>query len=236
MSERFFVPTPLTGDRIVLEGSEARHLAVVMRAHTGQHVTLFDGSGRECVAEVAAVSSKRVELSVVSVESIDREAAVDITLGAALPKGDRQRWLIEKLVELGVREFVPLLTQRSVARPVAKAVARLERTVIEASKQCGRNRLMTIGQPQPWDEFVTAAPETAPRLLAHPGGLAATSLALAAGGPHYLAIGPEGGFTDEEVQSALDRGWQTVDLGPRNLRVETAATLLVAVALLSARP
>jgi 16S rRNA (uracil1498-N3)-methyltransferase len=135
--------------------------------------------------------------------------------------------------------------------------------VIEASMQCGRNRLLQIDEPRAWPDFVAAA-ETPCRLLAHPGGAenawkAANSVPLLGtssagrdalpghclfqavahctekcgpvecGGDVCLAVGPEGGFTDEEIALAVAAGWQTVDLGPRILRVETAALFLAAV-------
>ena len=88
----------------------------------------------------------------------------------ALPKGDRQKWLVEKAVELGVTRIVPLRTQRGVAQPVEQALVRLRRAVIEASKQCGRNRLLQIDEPRAWPDFVADAADTPCRLLAHPGG------------------------------------------------------------------
>jgi 16S rRNA (uracil1498-N3)-methyltransferase len=148
--------------------------------------------------------------------TIDRGES--LTLAVALPKGDRQKWLVEKAVELGVVRIVPLVTERGVAQPVEQALRRLWRAVIEASKQCGRNRLLEIDEPQSWPLFVERTAGEPRRLLAHPTATATTA-----------AIGPEGGFTDEEVALAVVAGWQLVDLGPRILRVETAAILLAAV-------
>ena len=119
-----------------------------MRATPGTQVTLFDGSGDEFAAAVDRVGRSEVELAILSRESINRELPFALTLGVALPKGDRQKWLVEKAVELGVARIVPLRTQRSVAQPVEQALVRLRRAVIEASKQCGRNRLLQIDPPQ----------------------------------------------------------------------------------------
>jgi 16S rRNA (uracil1498-N3)-methyltransferase len=149
----------------------------------------------------------------------------------ALPKGDRQKWLVEKLTELGVTALVPLVTERGVAQPTASAIARLERAVIEASKQCGRNRLMRIARPQAWAAWIAAVAtnEGTLRLIAHPGGTPLASIDLKAPQLTQLAIGPEGGLTDAEVATATAARWQAVDLGPRILRVETAAVALAAV-------
>ncbi len=229
MADRYFTETPIQDRRAVLSGPEAHHLIHVIRAKPGMEVTLFDGSGAEFPARVERIGRSEVELAVLERREVDRELHRQIVLATALPKGDRQRWLIEKAVELGISRIVPLQTERSVALPVPRAMDRLRRTVIEASKQCGRNRLMEIAQPQKWFDFVEQTREVpAFRMVAHPHG---TDQELGEPGPSvpvFLAVGPEGGFTDEEVSRAVAAGWQLVDLGPRILRVETAAVVLAA--------
>ena len=232
MTDRYFVESPIMSRRAVLVGAEAHHLVHVMRARPGARVVLFDGSGAEFAARVERISRAEVELLVLSRQKVDRELPLELTLGVTLPKGGRQKWLVEKAVELGVARVVPLMTSRSVTKPGQQAVARLRRTVIEASKQCGRNRLMQIAEPQVWADFV-ATTQTAPcRLLAHPRHRATeadrrTKPDL----PNtvVLAVGPEGGFTPDEISLATAAGWQPIDLGPRILRIETAAILLVAM-------
>jgi 16S rRNA (uracil1498-N3)-methyltransferase len=244
VADRYFSQRPISEDRVVLSGPEAHHLVHVMRAKPGSRVVLFDGSGVEFLAQVDRIERSRVRLAVLSHQKVDRELPLELTLGVALPKGDRQRWLVEKAVELGVARMVPLVTARSVARyprvwrPIqadqrqGSMAGRLRRTAIEASKQCGRNRLMEITPPRAWPDYVAEAAEAPCRLLAQPGGHAPTPGPLSAAdpaGPVFLAVGPEGGFTDDEVSLATAAGWQTIDLGPRILRVETAALVLVAM-------
>lgn len=234
MADRYFVDKSISADRVTLGGAEAHHLIHVMRATAGTRVTLFDGSGDEFMGAVARVGRSEVELAILAREPIDRELPFDLTLGVALPKGDRQKWLVEKAVELGVTRIVPLRTERAVAQPVEQALARLRRTVIEASKQCGRNRLLRIDEPQSWPEFLEGAAGAACRLLAHPGHNNQAQRTLSTDdGAAIAAIGPEGGFTDDEVAPAASAGWQIVDLGPRILRVETAAILLAAMVVRS---
>ncbi len=168
MASRYFVERPVSGERAALTGSEAHHLAHVMRAKAGDRVVLFDGSGVEFTAEVRQVGRGRIELDVLARAEVDRELPFRLTLGAALPKGDRQKWLVEKAVELGVTRLVPLDTSRGVAQPAASTLSRLRRAVIEASKQCGRNRLMEIAPSQTWVEYLRAAPPEARRIVAHP--------------------------------------------------------------------
>jgi len=231
MTHRNYDETPISGRTAKLAGQEAHHLIHVMRASPGSRVILFDGSGSEFTARVERVGRAEVELAILSQATVDRESSPELTLGVALPKGDRQRWLVEKTVELGVRRFVPLATARSVSQAGPNALARLRRTVIEASKQCGRNRLMEIAEPESWPDFLAATQAAPCRLLAHPADETRQSpapripekLDTAA-----LAVGPEGGFTPDEVAQATASGWRAIDLGPRILRVETAAILLIA--------
>ncbi|MGD9635942.1 MAG: 16S rRNA (uracil(1498)-N(3))-methyltransferase, partial [Pirellulales bacterium] len=154
MSDRFFCSTPIAGDAVTLDGPEAHHLLHVMRAKVGQGVTLFDGGGAEFAAEIAKCGRAEVELRVVARREIDRELPFELVVGVSLPKGDRQKWLVEKLTELGVTELVPLETERGVAQPTDSALERLRRSVVEGAKQCGRNRLLRLATPQAVGEWV----------------------------------------------------------------------------------
>jgi len=219
MTDRYFADTPISGGKATLVGPEAHHLIHVMRAKPGDRVVLFDGSGAEFTAQVERLRRAEAELTILARHEVDRELPVDLTLGVALPKGERQRWLVEKAVELGVKRLVPLETERSVARPGERTLTRLRRTVIEASKQCGRNRLMEIAEAEGWPDFMDRTQGAHLRLLA-----------LGSSHGVVLAVGPEGGFTGNEITQATSAGWQLVDLGPRTLRTETAAILLASMA------
>jgi len=239
MTQRYFVESRIAGSRAALVAAEAHHLAHVMRAKPGDQVVLFDGTGGEYLAEVERIDRSTVELAVLSHNAIEREIGTQLVLAAPLPKGDRQRWLIEKLVEIGVHSFAPLVTARAVAQPSQGAIDRLLRAVIEASKQCGRNRLMQIHLPREWSDFIGEAAADKCRLIAHPGAnrslddvLRDIAQRTPAGGV-AMAVGPEGGLTDDEVQLAVSSGWSAVDLGPRILRVETAAIVLAVAAELA---
>jgi 16S rRNA (uracil1498-N3)-methyltransferase len=235
MSERFFVDTPILTERVTLDGAEAHHLAHVMRAQVGETVRLFDGSGCEFEAQIEAVGKSKVDLFVTVRRELDREPPLQLTLAVALPKGDRQQWLVEKAVELGVARIVPLVTERGVARPVASALVRLRRFVIEASKQCGRNKLLEIAEPLGWRELI-AKNDGVLRLVAHPGGKPLREISPSPTGGSVksivAAIGSEGGFSDTEIQAATAAGWTTADLGPRILRVETACVAIASWALM----
>ena len=228
MSERFFIDPPVAREFVVLTSDEARHLAAVMRASVGDEIVLFDGSGAEFLARIQGLRKQAVELTIIERREISRKLARPLILSVALPKGDRQKWLIEKTTELGVTQLIPLITERGVAQPVEAALDRLRRSVIEASKQCGRNRLLEIAAPQSAGEFFTSIPKAAMRLIADPSGLPLSEITIPTDAATYAAIGPEGGFTSGEVAAAEAAGWRAVSLGSRILRVETAAIALAA--------
>jgi 16S rRNA (uracil1498-N3)-methyltransferase len=247
MSDRFFVAELIAAERVLLAGDEARHLIHVLRAKPGQTVMLFDGSGAEFKARVERVGRSEAALTIEGRTFVDRELTFELTLAVALPKGDRQRWLVEKLVELGVTRLVPLITERGVAEPVDHALARLRGKVIEASKQCGRNRLMEISAPRRWITWcaeggaVGVADPSRRRAVADPSGSidarrwwseSMWSESLHRGAvlrSAVLAVGPEGGWTEAELRTAKLQGWECLVLGPRILRVETAAVALAAI-------
>src|SRR5262249_55281299 len=152
------------------------------------------------------------------------------------PRGDRFDWLVEKATELGVSQLIPLTTSRSVVDPRNTKLDKLRQTVIAACKQSGRNHLMKISAVSSWSEFLKQILPGHRALVAHPSGQRFDSIQQCepAGGhrPQAIAIGPEGGFSDEEVESATALGAQVIQLGSSILRIETAAIALAAKILL----
>jgi 16S rRNA (uracil1498-N3)-methyltransferase len=233
MSERYYIDAALGFGEVVIDGPEAHHLATVCRLRPGDAVCLFNGDGQEYQARVVDVGRRRVTLDVVEKAAPQRELPFALEVAAPLPKGDRTQFLIEKLTELGVTSFVPLSTRRSIIHAGEGKLGKLQRYVIEASKQCGRNVLMQVGSPVDWESYAGRADLPAVRILAHPREGASPAPAAEARetqslGAVVLAVGPEGGFTAEEVELGRRAGWRLLDLGPRILRVETAALALAA--------
>lgn len=227
MSERFFVAGLLGPGPVTVRGLEARHMAVVCRLRPHAPVCLFNGDGREYPALIRSVSKDAVRLDVIEVASPDRELPFLLEVAAPLPRGDRGHFLVEKLTELGASRYVPLHTQRSAGRPSEARMKKLCAYVVEASKQCGRNTLLEVARPQAWLELIQATGGVDVNLLAHPGAAAGLPPARFPRGLR-VALGPEGGFTEREVNEAGARGWVAVSLGPRILRVETAAVAMAA--------
>jgi 16S rRNA (uracil1498-N3)-methyltransferase len=226
MSHRAYLPYPIALGDVEIGGAEAHHLAHACRVRPGESVVLFNGDGSEYHGQVVRVGRHAIGVRVERVATPAREPAHRLEVAAPLPKGDRGKFLIEKLTELGVTAYVPLRTERSVVHPAETHCDKLKRQVIEASKQCGRNTLMEVCELTSWERLVSSTTLPDYRLLAHPGGQGVP--ALSGERDLAIAVGPEGGFTDPETASARDAGWQLVSLGPRLLRVETAAMVLAA--------
>ncbi len=227
MNARFYCELP-SESTATLADSEAHHLLHVLRAKVGDTVTLFDGKGTEYEAEVAKLSRREVELNILSKQSISREANRKLTLAVALPKGDRQKFLVEKCVELGVQRLVPIVTEFGTNAPKSSAIEKLRRAVIESSKQCRRNQLMEICVPIKFDDFV-GSEQAGIRWMLHPYDAepVADQMTTHESIVNCL-IGPEGGFSPSEVAKAQTQGWQAIELGTRILRIETAALAIAA--------
>lgn len=221
---------------MVLQGPEAHHLAVVCRLRADDLVYLFNGDGQQYQAVIREVAKRSVVLEILAVEQPVRELPFPLHVALPLPKGDRAQFVVEKLTELGVTCLTPLRTARSVVHPREEKLHKAERWVIEACKQCGRNRLMEIAPLMDWDCYCRRADLPALRWLAHPDPAQATRLSeetarwlhLSPRDGVALAVGPEGGFSPAEIETARSAGWRLLHLGPRMLRVETAAIGLAA--------
>jgi len=228
MSERFFLAAAPVGDRAVLTGDEARHLSRVLRGQPGDEVVVFAGTGVEWPARIVRIARDEVELQLADPSTDPLRAGPRLTLGVALPKGERQKWLVEKLTELGVDRLVPLVTTRGVAEATEAARSRLERGAIEACKQCGRNQLLEIAAPQTIAALL-ATDAAGLAILADPHAPSLDATAVRAAGRDIVGlIGPEGGFTGAEIAAVERAGAIRAGLGPHVLRVETAAIALAA--------
>ena len=234
---RFYCPQPLAAGAIVdLPEALAHHLHVV-RMQPGEALTLFDGRGGQYRASLRDIGKKRASAQVEAHEARDVELPYAVTLAQGLPEGTKMDWIVEKAVELGVAAIVPLAAQRSVVRLSAERAEKRhlhwQGVIVAASEQCGRNclaQLAPVIEVRRWLE----QPGAQPRILFSPR--ATQSLAQWARATPAQAVtvlvGPEGGFSAEEEQFAVDRGAVALSLGPRVLRTETAG--LAAVAAINA--
>jgi 16S rRNA (uracil1498-N3)-methyltransferase len=219
------------GLEVVLEDGPAHYLSRVLRVVPGQAVVLFNGDGHEYAADVRRAGRRELVVAVNSRLPGLAEPALKITVVQALSRGERMDQTLQKCTELGAAAFQPLLTERSEVRLTGdKLERRLEHwqgVVISACEQCGRARVPPIRAPLSIVEWAQQA-ASGSRLALDPDAL------LALAGADFtesveLAVGPEGGFSHDELSLMHDVGVQSVSLGPRTLRTETAAPAAVAV-------
>lgn len=234
---RLFVDQPLSaGTDVVVHGDAARHAGRVLRCRPGDALTLFDGRGGEYAASIRQVTKGALELRVDEHRDGNAESPVAIHLAQGLARGDRMDTVIQKATELGVARITPLAAEFSVVRlTAARAASRVEhwrRVAIAACEQCGRNSIPIIDSPATLAELLKNQPPDTPKLILEPGAAGTLAAVVSAPAPAevLLLVGPEGGFSPEEIELARGSDCRSVDCGPRILRTETAA--IVALALL----
>jgi 16S rRNA (uracil1498-N3)-methyltransferase len=204
----------------------------VLRLRARDSLTLFDGTGGEYEATVAAIGRDAVSVVVGAHQPRERESPLAITLVQGIAGADRMDFIIQKAVELGVTSIQPVLTVKSVVRlSKERGEARLahwQRIVIAACEQCGRNRIPEVAAAELLTQY--SAPAKVTKVMLSP--LATTGLRALAQNPLVLAVGPESGFDAAEEELLARKGFVAARLGPRTLRTETAA--LAALAALNA--
>jgi 16S rRNA (uracil1498-N3)-methyltransferase len=228
MTRRYYVPDlPGQGGHVSLPDAEAQHAVRVMRLQAGDEIELFDGRGNQSLAVVRMIRRNQCECEAEVSRQVSREPSRIIDLGLALPKPDRARELLERLTELGVRSVTPLVAQRSQRPPSDSLLEKLNRTVVEACKQSGRNHLLEIREAMGAGEFFASARECI-GLIAHPHADSMGVGSVSREGAIMAAVGPEGGWTDDEFELARRHGFLPLQLGRRIYRIETAAVVIAA--------
>jgi 16S rRNA (uracil1498-N3)-methyltransferase len=232
---RIFSDQPLSPGAVIdLAEGPTRHLAQVLRLHTGDRLCLFDGLGNEAEGQLDRLDRKSARVIVATCAALSRESPLRITLAQGISRGERMDYTIQKAVELGVHAIAPITTERSTVRldpeRADKRLAHWRGVIIAACEQCGRNQLPALHPITPLHAWL-ARPDGDLRLLLR-AGTANALAALPAAAAITLLIGPEGGLSEHETAAAVACGYRAVSLGPRILRTETAA--LTALAALQA--
>lgn len=234
---RFYCPQALAAGATIALPATVAHHAWVVRLQPGAALTLFNGDGSEYTARLASLDKRSATAELIERRERDCELPFAVTLAQALPEGTKMDWIIEKAVELGVTAIEPLAAQRSVVKLSAeraeKRHAHWQAVIVAAAEQCGRNRIAALAPVAPLAAWL-AAPAAAPRLLFSPRATLSLADWASDGGARAvcLMVGPEGGFSDEEEDAAVQSGAIRLSIGPRVLRTETAA--LAALAALCA--
>ncbi len=236
--DRFYLSyTPETKE-IWLDGDEAHHILHVKRAKPGTKITLFDGMGFEYRAHIAEILHDKVRVLIEQSRAVNREAPVDITIAFSIPKGKHAPFLIQKCAELGIRTLIPVFCKRSVVdirNTAGEKIERWNKIAIEASKQCRRNFITRIENLMTFADLVNNMRHFDLSLIACTEPHAKTLKCLVREYPAakkiVCIIGPEGGFTGSEIESAKEAGCISVIIGSSTLRVETAAIAISSMLL-----
>ena len=233
MGRRFPIQQ-LAAGIVNLDMTQSRHVRDVLRLRAGAEVELFDSAGRSASARIV-VTSPLVQLMVETLEEA-RPRVVRLTIAAAPPKGPRADWMIEKLSELDVARFIPLQSARTIVHPEAGKLARWERLASESAKQCRRQDVMQIAPPMTVDELCSSGVTGTKWCLSIEGEAAPVRACLQtlSAGDILAAIGPEGGWTDAELDAYRQFGFHLVTLTSTILRIETAAIAMAALVMTSA--
>lgn len=239
---RFLVdPADWRDDRAFIRDGELKHLSRVLRLGAGDPVTVFDGRGRGFHARLESVTPERAVALLGEPEPEDAELAAPLVLIVSVLHGERMEWVVEKATEIGASAIEPVVAARCVVRPGSRwgRAGRLRKIAASAAKQSGRLVVPAVLDPAPFAEAVgRERPAGTLRILLEAGG--ADLVDLAAGAARAGAaclVGPEGGWTPDEVEAARAAGWIAAGLGATTLRADTACVVAAAhLARLMARP
>lgn len=224
----YVLPHDIKGNRAILRDREFYHAYRILRKRRGDRLRLVDGIGGEYIGVVEKIdeTKKEMELLIEEKRRNRGESSVHIALAQGLIKGERMEYALEKATELGVREIYPLIPKRSV-RIREECPRRWKLKIIEAMKQSGRTLLPALKDPITFDELLEIKENYELAILFDPSG--ENPLEISIPSRVLIAIGPEGGFSPEEVEKAFKSGFQVLSLGDRILRAETASCVAIAL-------
>ena len=233
---RFYVPFHAGLKNLWIDSSESHHIIHVKRLKIGDSIIVFNGTGDEFEAEIEDIEDNRVNVRINQQKTISKENIVEINVAFAIPKGKRSHLLIQKCTELGVHKLIPINYARSVVKlkdDCSVKIEKWQKIAIEASKQCGRNTITEIGNVVDFDNILNTLDSYDLPLFAcsqsDSDNLKNTLQEHPKPNNILSFIGPEGGFTSNEIEMAKRAGCKFVSLGSQILRVETAAIAVSAI-------
>jgi 16S rRNA (uracil1498-N3)-methyltransferase len=236
---RFFVnSTNISGDSIIISGEDVNHIKRVLRLGSGDSITVTDGSGIDYKVEIVNLNESSIETRIIQSIKNVTEPPVEIILYQGLPKSDKMDYVIQKGVELGLKGIVPVITERTVVKLAnkkdeQKKCDRWNRISMEAAKQSNRGIIPSVELPIAFKEAINAAKDFDISLIPYEkersNGLKNVILNRTDIKRVSVFIGPEGGFTEKEIDMAVENGIHPVTLGPRILRTETAGIAVLSI-------
>ena len=228
---RLFIDIPLTtGEIINLPRDKAHHISHVLRMRLGNSIKLINDSGNEYLSKIIEISKKSAQIEIGKSIRTTNESPLTINLCLAVARGQHMDFSIQKAVELGVKNIIPVISEFSNVKiqddRVSNKLSHWQNIIISATEQCGRSYLTQIQKPVSLTEWMSIESSKS-RLILHPESNQSMSSISLPDDELTLMIGPEGGFSDAEVEHAQENGCQPISLGPRILRAETAAVCAV---------
>ena len=229
---RFYVDFALSPDSVVeLPDNVVRHLNV-LRVKNTEEIVLFNGNGKSYPALPEVLEKRRASVRILREEATDNESPLNITLVQAVSAAERMDFTLQKSVELGVAEIRPVISERCVVRlsgeRAEKRVARWQEIVVSACEQSGRNIVPKVLPLTTYAQALQQLPQEPTKLLMSLNRAQKLSDVQPQSGKVVFMVGPEGGWTEKEEQQAFDAGFQSVTLGKRVLRTETASLAAIA--------
>ncbi|ACV25654.1 16S rRNA (uracil(1498)-N(3))-methyltransferase [Kangiella koreensis] len=217
---------------MALDKEASTHISRVLRMNTGQQIELFNGDGFSYFAQIQAIERNQVSVRVVEAIEVNNESPLNIHLFQGISRGDKMELTLQKGVELGVKQFTPLITERCGVKLDAKRwqkkLQHWQKVIESACEQCGRNSIPSLYPAVKLQDALSQLNNTS--FFMHPDSKHSFKTIIAdAQSELQLWVGPEGGFSDEEVEWVESHGCKPVQLGPRILRTETAALAAVSV-------
>ena len=232
--EYFYTPPQLiAAHELTIDGDEFVHLTHVMRKRTGDTIRVVNGAGTAYDVTIAEVSKRIARCEITATHVRLNEPAIDITLGVAILKNaSKFDFLVEKVTELGVNTIVPLLTERTI--PLHAKTDRWQKLALAAMKQSGRCVLPQVRSLVGFKDFIASTSPAAMKIIPHEKEMQTLASTLGRDGAStiVLCIGPEGGFSEQEITLAREKGFRPASLGPTRLRTETAAIVSAGIILL----
>jgi len=237
---RFFVNKKNINDNkiVITDKEDIKHLSKVLRIKPGEKIEISDGEEYEYIAEVDNISNNHIEAEIKEKSHFNREPAVKITLYQGIPKQGKMEYIIQKSVELGVSEIVPIFTERTIVQNKGNfdnKTERWQKIALEAAKQCKRGIIPKVNEALPYKEMLEDMANKDLVLFLYEGEMERKIKTVLQNNcdakQAAIIVGPEGGFSDSEVLLASDRGFLSVTLGKTILRTETAGAVAIALLL-----
>lgn len=238
MQHFFVIPDQVQEDKIYIEGSDVNHIKNVLRMRVGEEVTINDGNNQSYLCKIRTFEDEQVVLDIIESKTTDSELPSKIYLFQGLPKQDKMELIVQKAVELGAYQVIPVATKRAVVKldekKAAKKVTRWQQIAESAAKQAGRGYIPEVHEVMNYREALEYAKSLDVVLIPYElaEGMCETKEILASikkGDSIGVFIGPEGGFEREEVEKAIEMGAKVITLGKRILRTETAGLTTLSV-------